>query len=82
MAVCWGASFACRLMVLRGSWSVKGEPAWDEPPAEPSLRDGLRPPVTGQLPRQAWPGVESGLEGCAISPGMARGLTSPHQIAE
>ena len=63
VAVRWSASFAYRLMVLRGSWSVKGEPAWDESYAEPSLRDGLRPPMTGQLPRQAWPGVELGLEG-------------------
>jgi len=27
---------------------------------EPSLRDGLRPPWTARLPRQAWPGVEAG----------------------
>ena len=30
------------------------------PRTEPSLCDGLRPPWTARLPRQAWPGVEAG----------------------
>jgi hypothetical protein len=67
-------------MVLRGRRPVKGEPVRDPcglrpPRTEPSLRDGLRPPVTGQLSRQAWPGVEAG------PPGMRAGRGVTHRIS-
>ena len=66
MADVCGSSLAIRLMVLLGRRPVKGEPVRGPlsglrpPRTEPSLRDGLRPPLTCQLPRQAWPGIEVG----------------------
>lgn len=50
----------------------RGDPSGLWPPrTEPSLRDSLRPPLTGQLPRQAWPGVEAGPAG--VRSGLALG---------
>ena len=43
------------------------------PRTEPSLRDGLRPPWAGWLPRQAWPGVEAGRAGARTRRGRSGG---------
>lgn len=80
-----GSGLASRLMVLRGRRPVKGEPVREpcglRPPPHGTVAARwpvARPPLTGQLPRQAWPGVEAGPAGARAGRGdhtwMSSGL--------